>query len=71
MLVTVHNLYEQITLKGPSANSKSEAETGVGQASPILATNIYIRGALGWRLLVHHASPTPPEAANEISKTLH
>lgn len=73
MLVTVHNLHEQITLKGPSAKSKSEAEAGVGagQASPILATNIYIRGALGWRMLVHHASPTPPEAPDEIPKTLH
>ncbi|TVO57147.1 YybH family protein [Denitromonas halophila] len=26
---------------------------------PIVATNIFIRGAKGWRLLAHHASPTP------------
>lgn len=61
MLVSVHNLHEQIRMKGHEA----------GQTSPVLATNVYIRGALGWRLLVHHASPTPPEPPSEISKTLH
>jgi len=27
--------------------------------SPIVATNVFIRGAMGWRMVAHHASPTP------------
>jgi ketosteroid isomerase-like protein len=61
MLVSVHNLHEQINLKSREA----------GQTTPVLATNVYIRGALGWRLLVHHASSTLHESPGEISKTLH
>lgn len=26
---------------------------------PIIATNVYTRGALGWRMVLHHASPAP------------
>lgn len=61
MLISVHNVLEQISL--------SDSE-GV-QTAPMLATNVYIRSALGWRLLVHHASPTQPETPDEIPKTLH
>jgi hypothetical protein len=39
--------------------------------APLVATNIYLRGPLGWRLAVHHASPMPPEASPDIPKTLH
>jgi len=61
MLVSIHSLCEQIGLRGNEA----------GQTAPLVATNVYVRGALGWRLLLHHASPTPPESLNEIPKTLH
>jgi len=61
MLVSVHSLFEQIGLRGGEA----------GQTAPLLATNVYVRGALGWRLLVHHASPAPPESVNQLPKTLH
>ncbi len=61
MLVSVHSLHEQITLKGGE----------LGQTAPVLTTNVYIRSALGWRMLVHHASLTPPESGSETSKTLH
>ncbi|MDD5177030.1 MAG: nuclear transport factor 2 family protein [Sterolibacterium sp.] len=61
MLVTVHSLCEQVSLRGGSAE----------QTAPLVATNVYVRGAHGWRLLVHHASPAPPEAASENPKTLH
>lgn len=27
--------------------------------APIVATNVFMRGALGWRMVAHHASPTP------------
>lgn len=61
MLVSVHSLCERIGLR----------EGEAGQTAPLVATNVYVRGALGWRLLLHHASPAPPESLNEIPKTLH
>lgn len=61
MLVTVHSLCEQIGLRGGEA----------GQTAPLMATNVYVRGAHGWRLLVHHASPAPPESFAEPPKILH
>ena len=39
--------------------------------APVAATNIYVRGALGWRLVLHHASPVPPGSIGETPKTLH
>jgi len=64
MLVSVHNVHEQIGVSGVSGGEG-------GQTAPILATNVFIRSAVGWRILVHHASPTQGEPAGEISKTLH
>lgn len=61
MLVSVHSVCEQIGLR--------DAKTG--QTAPLVATNVYVRGALGWRLLLHHASPAPPESPSEVPKTLH
>lgn len=62
MLLSVHSLHENITLVGESR-----------RPAPVVATNVYIRGALGWRMLVHHASPGPAgsEAAIETPKTVH
>ena len=40
--------------------------------APVVATNVYVRGALGWRMVLHHASPAPPERGTEPPrKTLH
>ena len=39
--------------------------------APVVATNVFFRGALGWRLVLHHASPVPPETVAEAPKTLH
>ena len=61
MLVTVHSLCERISLRGGEAD----------QSAPLVATNVYVRGSHGWRLLVHHASPAPPESASDVPKTLH
>jgi ketosteroid isomerase-like protein len=62
MLVTIHNVHEHIALLGDEE----------GHTAVILATNIYIRSAAGWRILVHHASLTlSGEDASEITKTLH
>ena len=56
MMLAVHSVFESFTI--PQA--KPEA-----QPAPIVATNVYLRTASGWRLIVHHASPAPaqPQAA--------
>lgn len=50
-MISVHNLYERITI--------------VGQLKPhlVLATNVYVQTPSGWRMLMHHGSPLPPDAA--------
>jgi ketosteroid isomerase-like protein len=60
MLLSVHSLHEHIALV-----------SGDGTSAPVVATNLYVRGAVGWRLLVHHASPAPAETPAEAQKTLH
>lgn len=62
LLLSIHSLHENITL--------IEDDT---PRPPIVATNIYLRGAQGWRMLVHHASPAPapPEIVSDTPKTLH
>lgn len=39
--------------------------------APVAVTNIFVRGALGWRMVVHHASPVPPESIPDAPKVLH
>lgn len=60
MLLSVHSLHEHFAL------SRED-----GLSAPVVATNVYVRGALGWRLLAHHASPAPAEMATDMKKTLH
>ena len=52
MMIAVHSLHENFTLEG-------EARTQV----PVVATNVYLRTAAGWRMIVHHASPGVVPAA--------
>jgi len=40
-------------------------------STPVAATNIYVRGALGWRMVAHHASPVPPNSVGEEPRILH
>lgn len=56
----VHTVIEHISIQG---NDSARA--------PVIATNVYVRGPLGWRLAVHHASPAPPGSSDEMPKTLH
>jgi len=62
MMVSVHNVYEQITMADESRTRGS-----------IVATNIYMRTDHGWRMMAHHASPAPAieEAEPKRTKTLH
>lgn len=52
----VHNLVERI-----------ELHTAEGQRSGyVLATNVYLKTAQGWRMVAHHASPGTPTETTEI-----
>jgi len=44
------------------------------QSAWVVATNVYLLGAQGWRLVSHHASPGTPREVQEIveaASTLH
>ena len=49
----IHTVVERIQVEG-----EEEMEWGF-----VLATNVYIQTAAGWRLVLHHASPGTPHAA--------
>jgi ketosteroid isomerase-like protein len=48
MMLAVHSLHENFSVQ--------DAPT-----VPVLATNVYLRTAAGWRMIVHHASPAPAQ----------
>ena len=52
MMIAVHSVHENFSVPG-------EAQP----RAPILATNVYLRTAAGWRMIVHHASPGVVPAA--------
>ena len=54
----VHSVLEQVrvmTAEGP-------------QSAWVVATNVYVKGAQGWRLVAHHASPGSPREVQEIAE---
>jgi uncharacterized protein (TIGR02246 family) len=59
--VAVHTLYEQIRVRGEA-----------GPPHLVMATNVYVLTANGWRVLGHHASalprlvPSPPPPASSL-----
>ena len=55
MMLAVHSVHEIFTLPG--------AKAGDPVPVPIMATNVYLRTAAGWKMIVHHASPAPAQAA--------
>jgi ketosteroid isomerase-like protein len=54
MMVSVHSVYEHITIAG-------EARA----RGCMVVTNVYTRTERGWRMIVHHASPAPAPAIGE------
>jgi uncharacterized protein (TIGR02246 family) len=54
----VHSVLEQVrvmTEQGP-------------QSAWVIATNVYVKGAQGWRLVAHHASPGSAREVQEIAE---
>jgi uncharacterized protein (TIGR02246 family) len=64
VMVAVHSVHEVITVAGEKR-----------PRPPVIATNVYLRTAAGWRMIVHHASPapggTPAEPPPPSPKILH
>ncbi len=64
VMLEAHSVHENITVA-------SEAHP----RPPMVATNVYLRTAAGWRMIVHHASPAPgapaAESAPGAPKILH
>jgi hypothetical protein len=52
MMIAVHSVHENFSVAG-------DARAQV----PVVATNVYLRTAAGWRMIVHHASPAPAQPA--------
>ncbi|HMO45037.1 MAG TPA: nuclear transport factor 2 family protein [Rubrivivax sp.] len=60
----VHHLFERVLI----------ADAQGSRDAWVLATNVYVKTALGWRMVAHHASPggEPPEPApGEAPSLLH
>ena len=65
MMLSVHSVYEHITIAGETR-----------PRGPVITTNVYLRTERGWRMVAHHASPAPAAAEPEPRraappKTLH
>ena len=52
MMLAVHSVFERFTIPQAAAEA---------QPLPVVATNVYLRTAAGWRMIVHHASPAPAQ----------
>ena len=61
-MVAVHSVHENFSVPGEKR-----------QLQAVVATNVYLRTAAGWRMIVHHGSPAPgqAEAPREAPKILH
>ena len=55
----VHNLVERLELQ-------TQEGPRVGY---VLATNVYLKTAQGWRIVAHHASPGTPQEMPEITES--
>ncbi len=72
------HLSQQVAIDGPmvAVHSVHENFSVPGEQRPlqaVVATNVYLRTAAGWRLVVHHGSPAPgqSEPPRESPKILH
>ncbi|WP_448506887.1 YybH family protein [Immundisolibacter sp.] len=52
--LATHVVHEQLGVRGDD-----------NQPPPVVATNVYRRTDAGWRMILHHASPTPTVTIDE------
>ena len=67
MMISLHSLHENILVPGAQ---------GGGARSIVVTSNVYLRSAGGWRMVLHHASHAPApvvrrEVPVESPKVLH
>lgn len=55
----VHSVLERIRMMGPEGE----------RFAWVVATNVYLRAAQGWRLVAHHASPGTASEVQDIAET--
>lgn len=60
VLMALHSAHEHYSVAGEEQ-----------QRPPVIASNVFMRGAQGWHLLSRHASSAPAQLAAGISATLH
>jgi ketosteroid isomerase-like protein len=60
ILLAMHSMHEHYSVPGEDR-----------ARPPVIATNVYVRGAQGWHLLARHASPAPGDVPGNASATLH
>lgn len=58
-LMSIHNIIERIAIEGDNSELL------------LAATNVYVRGAKGWRMLIHHASAIHETEAATIESSDH
>jgi ketosteroid isomerase-like protein len=56
----VHNVLEQVQVMGADGP----------QAAWVIATNVYLKGERGWRMVCHHASPGTPRDVQELVESV-
>ena len=62
--VAVHQVLERVQIDGPQGR----------QSAWVIASNVYLKTAMGWRMVLHHASPGSPTDVQELIEspaTLH
>jgi ketosteroid isomerase-like protein len=56
MMMATHCVHEFIAIKGEAR-----------PAAPVVATNVYMRSGNGWKMLLHHSSPSPKVSRSAFS----
>jgi ketosteroid isomerase-like protein len=72
--ITPHHTYTGLMLSIHIVLEHARLESGEESTHPILATNVYMRSDKGWRMILHHASPSPLQTISEAddpSRVLH
>ncbi|MCE2988617.1 MAG: YybH family protein [Burkholderiales bacterium] len=65
--LAIHSVYETFAIDNGPEGTKQEA-------TPVLATNVYLLTPHGWRMIVHHASTLPDGTTAEeqgVARILH